>query len=209
MSDSKDWLIHTDGGARGNPGPAAFAYVIERPGEPDIEENGFLGETTNNIAEYAGLVKALEHAKRLGGKKLVVQSDSELMVRQMNGEYKVKNAGLRPLFEEADALRRDFDKVTLRHVRRELNKRADALCNEALDGAAGKRAGKLPSAPRAETSSNREDLEARVRDDALACLSASAAAWANSQGGDPAVEDVWEQLWSILVEANVLRPKKK
>src|SRR5207302_4379199 len=86
MSDT--WTIFTDGGSRGNPGPAAYAYVIKRPGQADLEEKCYLGHTTNNIAEYSGFVKALEHAKELGGKKLIVNSDSELMVKQMNGQYK-------------------------------------------------------------------------------------------------------------------------
>src|SRR4051812_13830594 len=98
MSDA--YIIHTDGGSRGNPGPAAYAYVIERPGTPAIEVKAFLGRTTNNIAEYTGLVKALEHARALGARELVVHSDSELMVKQLRGEYKVKNEGLRPLYEE-------------------------------------------------------------------------------------------------------------
>src|SRR5207253_6371220 len=89
MTDT--WTIYTDGGSRGNPGPAAYAYVIKRPGEPDIEEMVYLGQTTNNIAEYTGMVKALEHAKELGGRTLIVNSDSELMVKQMNGQYRVKN----------------------------------------------------------------------------------------------------------------------
>jgi ribonuclease HI len=131
MSDT--WTIYTDGGSRGNPGPAAFAYVIKRPGEVDIEEMGYLGETTNNIAEYTGLVKALEHAKELGGKKLLVNSDSELMVKQLNGQYKVKNEGLRPLYDRAVALRRQFDSVVIKHIYRDNNSQADALCNEAMD----------------------------------------------------------------------------
>src|SRR5262245_6985324 len=98
MSDL--FTIHTDGGSRGNPGPAAFAYTIERPGAPTIEEKGYLGDTTNNIAEYTGLVKALTHAAELGAKQVVLNSDSELLVQQMNGKYKVKNAGILPLFEE-------------------------------------------------------------------------------------------------------------
>src|SRR6266496_2692948 len=139
MSESSDWLIRTDGGARGNPGPAAFAYTIERPGGPDVEEHGFLGTSTNNVAEYTGLIRALERAKELGGRRLIVESDRELMVRQMNGDYQVKNAGLRPLYEEARQLCRRFENVEIRHIRRELNKRADRLCNEALDGAGGKK----------------------------------------------------------------------
>src|SRR5437868_1765974 len=98
--------IYTDGAARGNPGPAAFAYVMRRPGAPDIEEKGCLGDSTNNVAEYTALVRALEHAQRLGARRLIVNSDSELMVKQMAGEYKVKHEGLRPLYEQAVALRK-------------------------------------------------------------------------------------------------------
>src|SRR5207253_4288729 len=88
--------IHTDGAARGNPGPAAYAYVIAREGQPPVEEAGLLGETTNNQAEYIALVKALAHALDLGAQhRVVVHSDSELMVKQLNGEYRVKNEELR------------------------------------------------------------------------------------------------------------------
>src|SRR6266498_3070802 len=127
------WTIYTDGGSRGNPGPAAYAYVIKRPGLSDIEEKAYLGKSTNNIAEYTGLVKALEHAKEIGGKKLIVNSDSELMVKQMNGQYRVKNEGLRPLYEQAVKLRKQFETVTIKHVYRDQNSQADALCNEAMD----------------------------------------------------------------------------
>src|SRR5438128_1952915 len=130
---SETWTIFTDGGSRGNPGPAAYAYVIKRPGQPDIEEMAYLGQSTNNLAEYTGLVKALEHAKELGGKRLLVNSDSELMVKQLNGQYKVKNEGLRPLYQRAVALRKHFEAVTIKHVYRDENAQADALCNEAMD----------------------------------------------------------------------------
>jgi ribonuclease HI len=131
MSDT--WTIYTDGGSRGNPGPAAYAYVIKRPGVADIEEKVYLGQTTNNIAEYTGLVKALEHAKELGGRRLVLNSDSELMVKQMNGQYRVKNAGLAPLYQQAVALCKQFDSVAIKHVYRQQNAHADRLCNEELD----------------------------------------------------------------------------
>ena len=128
--------IHTDGAARGNPGPAAFAYVIRRDGQEDVEEKGHIGTATNNVAEYTALIKALERAKELGGRRLVIHSDSELMVNQMKGAYKVKNAGLRPLYEEARELWKEFEQVTIRHIRREENSDADALCNQALDAEA-------------------------------------------------------------------------
>src|SRR5271155_4575935 len=119
MSDTLELTIYTDGGSRGNPGPAAYAYVIQRPGDSDIEERCFLGRTTNNIAEYTGLVKALEHARHLGATRVTVYSDSELMVKQMSGEYRVKNPGLQSLYEQAVHLRKDFAYVAIRHVRRE------------------------------------------------------------------------------------------
>ena len=96
-----DCTIHTDGGSRGNPGPAAYAYTLERPDHDDIEEKCYLGSTTNNIAEYTGFVKALEHARELGVRRVRVHSDSELLVKQMNGQYKVKNEGLLPLYRQA------------------------------------------------------------------------------------------------------------
>src|SRR5437879_5486511 len=100
MSDTDVMTIHVDGAARGNPGPAAYAYIIERPGEPDVEAKERLGKATNNVAEYTALVQALEHANTLGGKRLVIFSDSDLLVQQMKGTYRVKNEGLRPLHEK-------------------------------------------------------------------------------------------------------------
>jgi ribonuclease HI len=135
MNEAGDLTINTDGGARGNPGPAAYAYVIVQEGAPPIEEAGCLGHATNNQAEYTALVRALEHASRLGtDRKLLIRSDSELMVKQMNGEYRVKDAGLRPLYEQACSLRRKFPSVTIRHVPRAQNAWADRLYNQALDG---------------------------------------------------------------------------
>lgn len=139
MDEATVLTIYTDGASRGNPGEAAFAYVINRDDQPTIEGAGRLGQMTNNQAEYTALVRALEHALELGPQhRLLVHSDSELMVKQMNGEYRVKNEDLRDLYEQACALRRRFEgPVTIQHVRREQNKRADQLCNEALDGKRG------------------------------------------------------------------------
>jgi ribonuclease HI len=136
MDETTVLTIYTDGASRGNPGEAAFAYVISRDGKPVIEKAECLGQMTNNQAEYTALVRALEHALELGPRhRVIVHSDSELMVKQMSGEYRVKNEELRGLYEQASALRQRFDGlVTIRHVRREQNKRADQLCNEALDG---------------------------------------------------------------------------
>jgi ribonuclease HI len=205
MDPHDEVTIFTDGAARGNPGPAAFAFIIERPGSPAIAEKGFLGNATNNVAEYTGLVRALERAQEIGARRVVVNSDSELMVKQMNGEYRVKNSGLLPLYEQASDLRRRFEKVAFRHVRRESNKDADRLCNEALDAEAGDGKGDRARAAKVKKPAARaEDLEARVRDDAIACLQAAAGAWKRGEQ-QPTADAVWEQLWSILVEAGVLR----
>ena len=126
--------IHIDGGAHGNPGPAAFAYVIMQDGQLLAEEAGKLGHTTNNVAEYTALVRALERALELGGKRLHIRGDSELLVKQMNGQYRVKSEQLKDLYEEACQLRRKFESVKIEHVFRSANSHADRLCNEALDG---------------------------------------------------------------------------
>jgi ribonuclease HI len=199
MTETDVFTIHTDGAARGNPGPAAYSYVIEGPGLADIEVKERLGETTNNIAEYAALVHALEHANTLGAKRLEVRSDSDLMVQQMNGNYRVKNEGLRPLYEQARQLCRRFDSVNIRHVRREENTRADRLCNEALDGKAG------PIKRKVKTKGVTPERAERVREEAVQCLRTMAGAWARGNPQEPRPEDVWEQLWSILEDGGVLR----
>lgn len=199
MSEAGVLTIHTDGGARGNPGPAAFAYVIERDGAPPVEEAGCLGRMTNNQAEYTALVRALEHAARLGTQhRLLVHSDSELLVKQMNGEYRVKDEGLRPLYNQARRLLVQFPAVTIRHIPRGQNSWADRLYNQALDGA-----GRRPSPTTAPTRPGAK--EAAVREEAVECLRAAAAAWARGRPNDPDPKQVWDQLWSILEENGVLR----
>jgi ribonuclease HI len=199
MSDT--WTIFTDGGSRGNPGPAAYAYVIKRPGQPDIEEMAYLGQSTNNIAEYTGLVKALEHAQELGGKKLIVNSDSELMVKQMNGQYKVKNEGLRPLYQQASALRKQFESVVIKHVYREQNAQADALCNEAMDNprdskprtAVARDSNRVMTPPKAEAPAMTPLMRS------LDLLKQSAAAWARSGNpNDPPPVEVWNRICEIM-----------
>jgi ribonuclease HI len=126
--------LHTDGGARGNPGPAAFGYVLEDEDGAVLEAHGeAIGVATNNVAEYSALVAGLRRAAELGVDELEVVSDSELMVKQMNGEYRVKNEALRDLNAEAARLARRLRRVTYRAVRREHNELADRLVNEALD----------------------------------------------------------------------------
>jgi ribonuclease HI len=123
-----------DGGARGNPGPAGYgAYIEDEDGNVVAEVSGFLGVTTNNVAEYRGLLAALRAANQLNARSLVVHADSELVVKQMNGQYKVKHEKLRPLFLEAQALAARLPRFAIRHVRREQNRDADRLANEAMD----------------------------------------------------------------------------
>ena len=128
--------LFTDGGARGNPGPAAFAYVLEAEDGTVLDARGeAIGVATNNVAEYRALVAGLEQAAEAGVDELEIVSDSELMVKQMRGEYRVKNKALLALSVEAGRLARRVGKVSYTAVRREHNVLADRLVNEALDAA--------------------------------------------------------------------------
>ena len=126
--------LSTDGGARGNPGPAAYGYVLETEDGTVLDARGkAIGRATNNVAEYRGLVAGMAKAAELGVDELDVVSDSELLVKQMQGDYRVKNAALRALWEEASDLERRFRRVRYTAVRRAHNELADRLVNEALD----------------------------------------------------------------------------
>jgi probable phosphoglycerate mutase len=125
-----------DGGSRGNPGPAGYGVRIEFTDGTIVELKEALGIATNNVAEYRGLLAALSWAAQQGIETLHIRSDSDLLVKQMRGEYRVKHPGLQPLWEEARALARRIRHVQYEHVRRELNKEADRLANEAMDAAA-------------------------------------------------------------------------
>ena len=130
-------VAYIDGGARGNPGPAGYGVRIERPDGTLIEEFGkAIGVATNNVAEYRGLLAALEWARAHGVRSLKVRSDSLLLVQQMLGNYKVKNPGLQPLHAKARVLAHEIGRVEFEHVRRESNVDADRLANEAMDEAA-------------------------------------------------------------------------
>jgi ribonuclease HI len=122
-----------DGGSRGNPGPAGYGVRIEQADGTIVELKEFLGTQTNNVAEYRGLLAALRWAAEHGVSPLLIRSDSELLVRQMRGEYRVKNPGLQPLFDDARSLIHRIGTVTFEHVRREFNRDADRLANEAMD----------------------------------------------------------------------------
>jgi ribonuclease HI len=216
MSDTA--TMHIDGGARGNPGPAAYAVVLARPGLPVVEEADVIGRATNNVAEYTALVEGLRLASELGVKKLSVFSDSELMVKQMRGEYRVKSSELLELYNEAKKLAAGFDQLTLTHVRREQNARADAIGNEALDGRPRKRGEPAvdseeptprPKPATTQSTASQAPSDARVREDALTILRSMAEAWASRGVNAVPVEAVWEQLWSVLEEGGVLKKPKK
>ncbi len=129
-------IVHVDGGARGNPGPAAAACVISTPaGEILGEHAQLLGKVTNNVAEYRALLLGLERARELGVSDVEVVNDSELIAKQINGQYKVKHAAMRPLYLQAMAALREFERWTVRTVPRAQNADADALVNAALDQA--------------------------------------------------------------------------
>jgi ribonuclease HI len=129
-------VVHVDGGARGNPGPAAAGAVLSTPdGEIVDEASELLGIATNNVAEYRGLLLGLARAKALGASEVEVVNDSELIAKQVNGVYKVKHAAMRPLYLEAMTALREFGSWSIRSVPRAQNADADALVNQALDSA--------------------------------------------------------------------------
>ena len=134
MSSTPELVIHIDGGSRGNPGPAGFGvYAVGPDGKAVAEHYGFIGSATNNVAEYSALLHAFRMADARGARTVEIRSDSELVVKQMNGVYKVKHPDMQTLFREASTLRRRFDRADIKHVRREQNKEADALANRAMD----------------------------------------------------------------------------
>lgn len=127
--------VHVDGGSRGNPGPAAAgAVVTDADGAVLDEATALLGSVSNNVAEYRALLLGLERVRALGADEVEVVGDSELIAKQINGQYKVKHADMRPLYLDAMAALREFGSWTVRTVRREQNAHADRLVNEALDG---------------------------------------------------------------------------
>ena len=129
-------VLNVDGGARGNPGPAAIGIVVSEPSGESIDEIAEpIGEATNNVAEYRAVLRALERARELGADEVEIVGDSELVARQLNGVYKVKHPAMRPLYEQARAALDGFHRWSIRTVPRAENARADALVNAALDAA--------------------------------------------------------------------------
>jgi ribonuclease HI len=215
MSKELELTINIDGAARGNPGPAAFGYVIRHDGEAVMEENGLLGQATNNVAEYTALLRALARAKDLNASSVLIRSDSELLVKQMNGQYRVRNENLIPLHREAQQLARGFKSVGFSHVRREENRDADRLCNEALDGrgsgmqapARGARqAGKahraevppLFPAPATDWPATQTEAERILRE--------AGVAWAESGLDQPTPRQVLQRVVKLFQERGFMKP---
>jgi catechol 2,3-dioxygenase len=151
--------VNVDGGARGNPGPAAIAAVVQGPGGEVLEERGErIGRATNNVAEYRALLLGIERAQALGATELDLVGDSELIVKQVKGEYKVKDATLRELHSEAVRALKGFERWSIQHVRRERNAEADRLVNQALDGEAAD----AESGPSAEPEAGEGAIDPRI-----------------------------------------------
>ena len=166
-----------DGGSRGNPGPASYGVVIRDPrGEIVAKLKKYIGRMTNNVAEYYGLIAALDYAQSHAIRALRIQSDSELLVKQMRGQYKVKSAELRPLHERARKMAQAFESFRIDHVFREQNREADALANEALDETSGRPvdvSGRIAPSPKPDPPSARSEprrFRARFRSGVLYLL---------------------------------------
>jgi ribonuclease HI len=145
------FVANVDGASRGNPGPASYAVIVRGPdGATCFEVGKYLGRATNNVAEYYGLITALDYAAAQGIDRLLIRSDSELLVRQMQGRYKVKSTDLRPLYERARKLANGLAHFAIEHVPRELNREADELANLALDRTGSRSGGSAASAAEAE-----------------------------------------------------------
>ena len=130
---TNQWIAYTDGACRGNPGPSGCGVHLLLPGGDEARLKKYIGHATNNQAEYQAMILALRELVRRDAKDVCLRADSELMVKQMRGEYRVKNENIKPLYEEAKALVRTLSKIKFEHVRREYNTVADALANEAID----------------------------------------------------------------------------
>lgn len=152
-------VVYIDGASRGNPGPAAYAVVVEEvSGSPVTSFSKFLGEATNNVAEYEALLAALQYALESGSSRLRVLTDSELMARQIQGAYKVRSADLRPLYDEARGMIARLERFSISHIPREQNRKADRLANQALDRV--KAGGSIEPAPPAPSPSPSKPVKA-------------------------------------------------
>lgn len=167
-SSNAAYRANIDGGSRGNPGPASYGVLFRDPrGQVVARLKKYIGRSTNNVAEYYGLIAALDYAQQHGIRALHIQSDSELLVRQMRGQYKVKSPELRPLYERARKMAQSFDSFKIEHVYREQNAEADALANEALDETSGNPSAPKPNAIAASSQSQSRKIRARFRNGSL------------------------------------------
>lgn len=165
------YRANIDGGSRGNPGPASYGVVIRDPrGQVVAKLKKYIGRSTNNVAEYYALIAALDYAQQHGIRALRVESDSELLVRQMHGQYKVKSPELRPLYERARKMAQTFASFKIDHVYREQNADADALANEALDETSGRPAASKIGATSTKPQPPTRKIRARFRNGALVPL---------------------------------------
>ncbi len=131
---NKKLFLYTDGGSRGNPGPSGIGVIVLDAKRKKIKETSkYIGEATNNVAEYSALVCGLEEAAALGADEIVVYMDSELLAKQLNGEYRVKDGNIKVLFEKALGILKNFGSFEIKHIAREKNKEADRLVNKAIN----------------------------------------------------------------------------
>ncbi len=195
-----------DGGSRGNPGPAAYGVVIrDGRGEIVAKLKKYIGRMTNNVAEYYGLIAAMDYAQSHGIRALRIESDSELLVKQMRGQYKVKSEDLRPLFERAQKMSKAFDSFRIEHVYREQNREADALANEALDETEGKASG---SAAKKTASATAEPEPARSKAEAASSKPEPRKIQARFRGGVLYLLEDVELPDGMVVDVSIhLRPK--
>jgi ribonuclease HI len=199
---SRHGSAHIDGGSRGNPGPGAYAFVLKEDSTGAIEERSFfLKHATNNFAEYTALIEVMKFALQLGYTHLKVHSDSELIVKQMNGEYKVRNADMIVFYQNAQELTKKFTALTIEHVRREFNKRADQLCNEEMDRVLEPNKTKPKKIKTTKPSRTEEpDLLAddSPRGRALLLIQSAAEAWQNGSDVQPLDTQLLDQLTRLL-----------
>ncbi len=165
------YRVNIDGGSRGNPGPAAYGVLIrDARGEVVASLKKYIGRFTNNVAEYYGLIAAMDYAQSHGVRAIRVESDSELLVKQMRGLYKVKSADLQPLFERAKKMSQAFESFRIDHVYREQNREADALANQALDETEGKPANPVAAKSNSPERTGPRRIQARFRSGVLYLL---------------------------------------
>ena len=222
--------MYIDGAARGNPGPAAYAVILQVPGRPPITQAAPIGIATNNVAEYTALLEGLRLAARQKIPRLEVFSDSELLVKQLQGHYRVRHPELQRLYQAVQELLPRFEQITFVHVRREQNAQADRLANAALDGQLSPQAtapptdtdgtntaaiaSPVPSAtsspphlagPKPSASSQESPLPPTAYHDILTILHSAAQTWATQGVTSLPVDQVWEQIRSVLEEHRLLR----